>query len=203
MEQEVQGNIPILLLAAGASSRMGQSKQLLPINGKTLIRRMAEICLSANTGRVVVVLGANDKKHRKEIQDLPVNIVSNPDWDKGMGTSIKAGVKYIASQLPSSAGVVISVCDQPHLSANHLIGLTQPFIADRQLIIASTYQGAHGVPALFDAFYFNSLLRIEDAAGAKTLIKNHSDRVIGMPFPEGAIDLDTIADYNTFNDNVT
>lgn len=202
MEQGAQGNIPILLLAAGSSSRMGQSKQLLSIDGKTLIRRVAEICLSAKIGKVIIVLGANENEHRKEVQDLPVNILSNPDWDKGMGTSIKAGVKYITSQLPLSAGIIISVCDQPHLSANHLIGLTQPFIADRQLIIASTYQGAHGVPALFDAFYFNSLLRIEDAAGAKTLIKKHSDRVIGMPFPEGAIDLDTIADYNTFNDNL-
>jgi molybdenum cofactor cytidylyltransferase len=201
MEKAAQGNIPILLLAAGSSSRMGQSKQLLAIQGKTLIRRMAEICLSAETGKVIVVLGANENEHRKEIQDLPVIILLNPDWDKGMGTSIKAGVKYITSQLHASAGVIISVCDQPHLTARHLIQLTQQFVFDKELIIASTYAGVQGVPALFDAFYFSSLLKLESGEGAKKVIQKNSQAVIELPFPEGAIDLDTIADYNTFNNN--
>ena len=202
MEKGLRGNIPILLLAAGSSSRMGQSKQLLPINGKPLIRRMVEICLSANTGKVVVVLGANENAHRKEIQDLPVKIVSNPDWDKGMGSSIKAGVMFITSAIPMSAGVIISVCDQPHLTAKHLIGLSQQFVPDRQLIIASDYGGAQGVPTLFDAFYFKELQQLENTAGAKKIIQKYSHAIIDVPFPEGVIDLDTIEDYNTFNDNV-
>lgn len=201
MEKAAQGNIPILLLAAGSSSRMGQSKQLLAIQGKTLIRRMAEISLSANTGKVIVVLGANENEHRKEIQDLPVIIVSNPDWEKGIGMSIKAGVKYITSRLSKSAGVIISVCDQPHLNAKHLIHLTQQLDVDKQLIIASTYAGVQGVPALFDAFYFTELQQLESGEGAKKIIQKNSQSIIELPFPEGAIDLDTITDYNTFNNN--
>ncbi|HEY5692018.1 MAG TPA: nucleotidyltransferase family protein [Cyclobacteriaceae bacterium] len=201
MEKAAQGNIPILLLAAGSSSRMGQSKQLLSISGKTLIRRIAEVCLSSNTGKVVVVLGANENVHKKEIQDLPVEIISNPDWDKGMGTSIKAGVKFVASRLPTSAGVIISVCDQPHLTAKHLIGLTEQFASNKKLIIASTYAGVQGVPALFDAFYFNALLQLANEGGARKIIQKYSHAIVDFPFPEGAIDLDTMTDYNIFNDN--
>lgn len=201
MEKAAQGNIPILLLAAGSSSRMGQSKQLLTINGKTLIRSMTEVCLSSNTGKVIVVLGANENVHKKEIQDLPVEIISNHDWDKGMGTSIKAGVKYVSSQLPASAGVIISVCDQPHLTAKHLIGLTEQFVSNKKLIIASSYAGVKGVPALFDAFYFSTLLQLDNGVGARKMIQVYSQAIVELPFPEGAIDLDTMADYNTFNDN--
>lgn len=203
MEKGFQGNIPILLLAAGSSSRMGQSKQLLSIHGKTLLQRITETCLSANTGRVIVALGARESEHRKKIQHLPVDIVSNPDWQKGMGSTIKVGINYINNQTPTARAVIISVCDQPHLTAQHLVQMSKEFEKQNQSIIASTYKKTRGVPALFDEFYFDALMQLEDTAGAKKIIQQYSNNVIDLPFPQGAIDLDTIEDYNTFNDNAT
>ncbi len=199
MEKGLRGNIPILLLAAGASSRMGQSKQLLPIAGTTLIRSITKTCLTVNSGKVIVVLGANENKHKEEIQDLPVEIVVNPDWSKGVGSSIKAGINYLMSQTENTKGVIISVCDQPYLAATHLNQLIENF--ETKKMVASAYKGARGVPVLFDAFYFDALLQIDDENGANKIIQMHAHAVKEVPFPRGDVDLDTVTDYNTFNDN--
>ena len=83
-----------ILLAAGASRRMGRAKQLLPFNGTTLIRHICQEVLKSNCERLIVVLGANSDLIRPEIQDLPVHIVLNKDWEHGMGGSIATGVSF-------------------------------------------------------------------------------------------------------------
>ena len=201
MEKGSQGNIPILLLAAGSSSRMGQSKQLLPVNGTTLLKKTTKTCLEANTGKVIAVLGARESEHRKEIEKLPVDIIFNADWQKGMGSSIKEGIQYLASQSSISEGVIISVCDQPNLSSAHLIQLTKEFRNRNQFIVASAYSNVRGVPALFGHQYFKELMQIEDGSGANKIIRQFSNMVTAVPFPEGAVDLDTLEDYHLFTTN--
>ena len=199
MEKGHRGNIPILLLAAGSSSRMGQSKQLLNIRGKTLLTRTVETCLSANTGEVIVVLGSKEKTHLSLIEKLPVKVVSNPRWSLGMGSSIKAGINYVKEFYPESAATIISVCDQPHLTAAHLNHLVDKFIQSKKAIIASSYDNTVGVPILFNQSLFKDLAQIKNTDGAKKLVKKYAASTAEVPFPLGAIDLDTIADYNTFN----
>ena len=88
-------DISIILLAAGASSRMGQSKQLLLIEGEPLLLRSVKIALSGKPHHVVVVLGAGEHEHSNIIKHLPVEIVINTHWKNGMGSSIKAGLAHL------------------------------------------------------------------------------------------------------------
>ncbi|MFZ1807719.1 MAG: nucleotidyltransferase family protein [Cyclobacteriaceae bacterium] len=198
MDKQLE-KIPILLLAAGSSSRMGQSKQLLTINGKPLLQKTVEELLTANTGEVIVVLGANASEHKKVIVDYPVRIVENNQWQNGMGASIKAGMKFIGDRFPKSKAVIISVCDQPHLTSTHIKQIAQAYYNTEQSIVASIYKETLGVPVLFDHSHFETLTQIQDNEGAKKIIQQNLTNVTSVPFLLGDIDLDTMEDYDTFS----
>ncbi|MCB0490311.1 MAG: nucleotidyltransferase family protein, partial [Cyclobacteriaceae bacterium] len=182
-------NIPLLLLAAGSSSRMGQSKQLLNVNGELLIQKTVKTLLRSEMGPVIVVLGSEEQKHEAAIQILPIEIVSNPSWQRGMGTSIKKGIQYIDKHYPEAEGVLISVCDQPHLTSEHLVKLASALRGEFS-ISASLYGGNTGVPSIFLKNVFAELLKIEDADGARKVISRTPERVAQVAFPGGDIDLD-------------
>ncbi len=102
-----------IVLAAGGSARLGQAKQLLTYRGKTLVRRSAQAAIDAGCSPVIVVLGCERKKIASELRDLPVEIVSNEHWERGLGNSLRLGVEAAAD----CDALVILVCDQPHVSA--------------------------------------------------------------------------------------
>lgn len=178
---------------------MGQSKQLLTINGKPLLQKTVEELLTANTGEVIVVLGANASEHKKVIVDYPVRIVENNQWQNGMGASIKAGMKFIGDRFPKSKAVIISVCDQPHLTSTHIKQIAQAYYNTEQSIVASIYKETLGVPVLFDHSHFETLTQIQDNEGAKKIIQQNLTNVTSVPFLLGDIDLDTMEDYDTFS----
>src|SRR5690606_9963465 len=124
---------------------------------------------------------------------LPVTIVNNPAWDSGMGSSIKAGLTYLLSTAPNTSAVVILVCDQPFLRTDHLKQMTHRF-RQGATIVASEYSNTLGVPALFSKDFFHALLALPDSEGARQIIKRNAEKVTSMPFPEGAVDLDTPSD---------
>ncbi len=191
--------IPIILLAAGSSSRMGQPKQLLPINGVPLLRRIVKHAIQSKTGEVIVVLGSRESEITKIIEDLPAHCISNADWAQGMGSSIKKGLLYVKTYLPVTPAVIISVCDQPYLSAQHFTNLTAQYHIASRPIVASYYANSFGVPVLFDRSLFEALMRIDDVDGAKKIIQKNPGQVDSVDFPLGEVDLDTMEDYNTFN----
>lgn len=178
---------------------MGESKQLLLIRGKPLLQHTLEITLTAGTGEVVVVLGANERAHRSLVESTNAQIVFNPHWESGIGSSIKAGLNYINKHLANSSAIIISVCDQPYLTSTHFKTLVNTYLTSHKKIVASSYKNILGVPALFDQALFEVLAKIDDSDGAKSVIKKHADDVVGVPFPLGDIDLDTREDYDTFN----
>ncbi len=177
---------------------MGQSKQLLLINGKPLLQKTVEELVAANTGDVIVVLGANAEAHKKVILHNTVYIIENDYWENGMGSSIKLGLEFIKDKIPKATGVIISVCDQPHLNHPHIQAIVTTYLKSKKTIVASSYNNTSGVPALFDHSHFPVLTQIEDKEGAKKVIQQHLSEVITVPFPLGAIDLDTKEDYDTF-----
>lgn len=185
-------------MAAGSSSRMGQSKQLLLIDGDVLLRRTIKTILEGDFEDTVVVLGSNEQKHKEVIRDLPVHIVSNPNWAEGMGTSIKAGMEFILRNWPETEALIILVCDQPHLESKHLLALASAHRPKLNPIVASAYGNTIGVPVLFGKEIFNQLSSLENTAGAKKIIQDNMNQVLSLPFPLGEIDLDTMEDYNTF-----
>jgi len=176
--------VSVIILAAGSSSRMGQSKQLLPWNDETLLAHAVKTAMESRAGHVYVVLGSNEDLHRAEIEKLPVTIVKNPSWEKGMGSSIKVGLTAAIN----SEAVLIMVCDMPFVTSQHLNNI----IETKQPIVASKYLDTVGVPALFRKEMFNELLAIGDKEGARRIIANHKSQII--PLGSG-IDLDTPEDY--------
>jgi molybdenum cofactor cytidylyltransferase len=190
--------IPVILLAAGGSKRLGHPKQLLQYRGRTLLRHALDIALTSHAARVTVVIGAYPDRMRAELTGLPVHIVENADWESGMGRSIRAGLAATLAAGPTD-GVLIMVCDQPAVSPPLLDSLIDRHAQTAAPIIACSYGGTLGVPALFDRCTFAELAQLPDAAGARSLIQRYTSRVIEVPFPEGEWDVDTPDDQLRLN----
>lgn len=185
--------IAALILAAGASTRMGTPKQLLQFRGQTFIRRTVQTAAAAGLGPIVVVVGAHADRVTEEIRHLNVKVLHNQEWEKGMGSSIRCGMQVIPSE---TSAVVILLCDQPLLTDQHLRSLVQNYRSNGAPIVASEYNGTVGVPALFSRSCFNRLARIPNNKGGKSLIEELGTTVRCVPFPEGALDVDKPSDYD-------
>ena len=188
--------LAILILAAGSSSRMGQSKQQLQINEQSLLAQSVETAVNSGIGKVYVVLGSEQNEHRALIKNKPVEIIFNSRWQTGMGSSIKAGLNHILEINSNTDAIIIVVCDQPLIRSNHLKSLVKKYQETKSPVIASVYSNTKGVPALFNHNLFHELLQLEDGHGAKKIIQKHQSATID--FPEGSIDLDTPEDYKNF-----
>ena len=188
-------SVGLVILAAGSSSRMGQPKQLLTYEGESLVRRSAGLGLLSGCFPVTVVLGANNLLIGTELEDLPVFVTQNPDWEAGMASSIRVGLTHTLHVLPTVEAVLIALCDQPLVTPAFLHGLTEAFAASGKPIIATRYGNTTGVPALFSRELFHELEQLNGQEGARKLIATHADQVHAVAFPEAALDVDTPEDY--------
>lgn len=186
----------ILILAAGASSRLGEPKQLLKFKGKTLLRRAAETALATNAQQIVVVFGANAETFNQEIADLPVKIIVAADWASGMSASIKSGIEKLIEIEPELSVIVLLLCDQPFVTDQTVARLIKKYQETKKPIIVSEYNETVGVPALFARDMFDELLNLAGETGAKFLIKKQAASGLEkIAVPEAAFDVDTPADY--------
>jgi molybdenum cofactor cytidylyltransferase len=188
-------NIGLILLAAGASRRLGTPKQLLHFQNETLLKRTVKIALDSGCRPVIVVLGANAEKLAGEIEKLDVEIVENTEWKHGMGTSIRVGIKRFSDNYPNASGVILMVCDQPFVSVDLIENMVRNFHSSNAPIVASSYGDTIGVPALFSRSIFPELMQLMTDNGAKKIIYEHQENVIKIPFEAGGIDVDTEQDY--------
>ncbi|MBW4612798.1 MAG: nucleotidyltransferase family protein [Desmonostoc vinosum HA7617-LM4] len=187
--------VAIIILAAGASTRMGTPKQLLPYEGRSLIRHALESAIASVCRPIVVVLGANAQAIFPEVNQPDVQVVENPQWNLGMSASIKSGILALANYSESIDAAVIIVCDQPFVSAEVINLLVTGYHSTGKPIVASQYAQTFGVPALFNQIFFSELASLGENVGARNLIKKHFNQVFGVPFELGAIDIDTPNDY--------
>ena len=188
-------NIGAVILAAGKSSRLGQPKQLLQFRRQTLVRRIVDAARGAGCSPIVVVIGSDKDKVARELERTNAVIVENVNWSDGMGTSIRSGVQRSLDVAPNVGAIVLLVCDQPLADLRTIEQLIALGAKTKKAIVASSYAGTLGVPALFDRSCAEELLRLDDASGAKPIIFSNHDRVAEFPFPEGQIDIDMAADY--------
>ena len=191
-------DIGIILLAAGASSRMGQSKQLMKVKGVSLLVHSISVAVESGMHPVVVVLGANEEEHRKALEYLTVHIATNHRWENGIGGSLKAGLTYLLQKKPKINAVTVMVCDQPLLTCEHLKKIRENYLQSGKPIVASQYSGTLGVPVLFHKTLFSEILALSDDHGAKKIIQQHPNDTQAIDFPAGSIDLDTPDDYRNF-----
>jgi molybdenum cofactor cytidylyltransferase len=187
----------IIILAAGASTRMGRPKLLLTYGNRTLLRHAAETAAASICRPILVVLGAYANQLHGEIDDLPVRSVINERWAEGMGSSIQVGVEALNTydRADSPEALVLMLCDQPYVTVAVINDLVTAYHLSGKGIIASEYAGTLGAPALFGREYFSELETLRGATGAKHIIAAHSSDVVPMPFPKGMTDIDTPEDY--------
>lgn len=191
--------IGLIILAAGGSSRMNAPKQLLEFQGKTLLRRAVETAVETNYQPVIVVLGANFEKTRAEIEDLPVRIVFNADWQTGLSSSIKKGIEKLLKLSPDAPGCLIALADQPFVAAKHLNLFAEKFFNSDNLVIAAEYDETVGVPALFARAVLGDFGELSGDKGAKTVIEKHRPTLQTIRLPEAAFDIDTPSDLRFLN----
>ncbi len=192
-------NIGVVILAAGESKRMGVPKQILPIFGVPMLKYLIDEVLDTEAHPVTVVVGANKTKIVPLLENIPIGIIDNPDWQNGMGSSIKMGL--IGSYLITKGfdGLIFMTSDMPFVNAeviNQLIKTAIEF--PDKTIIASKYAGTLGIPVLYKKERFEDILDMKPEHGAKQFFNKYPDEIVSVDFDLGAIDLDTKEDYYNF-----
>ena len=187
--------IPAIILAAGASRRLGQPKQLVAFGNEALLERAMRLTREAGTAPVLVVLGANFAPICASVPFGGAIPVMNEKWEQGLSTSIHAGLTEAAVRAPEASGVLLLPCDLPRLTASHLQQMLKAFERHVQTaIVASSYAGIRGVPAIFPRIAFPALFTLEGDKGARPVIERPPCAVIALPFPGGDVDIDVPAD---------
>jgi molybdenum cofactor cytidylyltransferase len=187
--------VAAIVLAAGASRRLGQPKQLLDLDGETLIERAIRLANDAGAEPVLAVLGAHRETISASVQLTHSIPVINSDWEQGMASSIHAALRALEEFAPQASGALILGCDQPRLTAGHLHALVDTFTAHAaHPIVASAYAGILGIPAVFPRAVFADLRALRGDKGARALLMNPTCPLISLPFPGGEVDIDAPAD---------
>lgn len=192
-----ENEIGLIILAAGASVRFGAPKQSLKFHGETLLRRIVRESLASVCCPVVVVLSDDAGKFANELKGLNVFTAENANWKTGMGSSVKTGLGKLLEIKKSVEAVVLTVCDQPFVTELVINQLVETYCETQSPIVASAYRETLGVPALFSRKLFPRLSKLGNG-GAKQIIKQFQAETKSVPFPAGAIDIDTPEDYAEF-----
>jgi molybdenum cofactor cytidylyltransferase len=192
-----QSSIAIIILAAGASTRMGRPKQLLEYNGRSLIQHTVEVAKASVCHPIIVVLGAYAERIKPEIATLSVEAIENSFWHQGMSTSIRIGIETLNKSNCKAEAAILMLCDQLFVSPCLIERLIEVYRTTSAPIVASEYAQIIGVPALFDRTLFSQLTSLNGDAGARKIIQKYIRQVARVSFPEGIIDLDTPQDYSS------
>ncbi|HWM66689.1 MAG TPA: nucleotidyltransferase family protein [Steroidobacteraceae bacterium] len=180
-----------IVLAAGASTRFGSAKQLARVAGRpllhTAVARAAEVAGSA----VTIVLGARAAELTPLLTHSQASVVINREWREGMASSIRAGV----ARLPATCtAALLMLVDQAAVTAEDLKRLVSAWRRQPEYIVAARYGMTTGVPAIFPRSAFSDLAALRGDVGARVLLQRNPDRVVRVPMPSAAIDIDTPED---------
>jgi molybdenum cofactor cytidylyltransferase len=189
-------SVGAIILAAGGSSRFGQAKQLLPFRGESLVRRAVRSAVDGGCASVSVVVGDALDRIETELRETSALIVENREWQRGLGSSIRCGLRHQLNSRPELDAVLLLLCDQPFADAGVVTSLVAQWQNSRKAIVACSYENTLGVPALFDRTCFEELLALPDKSGAKALIEFRDGDVTSVEFEKGAIDIDTPDDFH-------
>lgn len=180
-----------VILAAGASRRLGQAKQLVKIDGEPLLGRTVRLAAQAGCQPIVVVLGFEGDRMRSALDGFRVIVTVNEDWPAGMGSSMRCGVETALQISPPPEDILLMVCDQVRLSVDVLRQLLRLHGLAKYPITAARYSGRIGVPAVFSPIFFPDLLDGSGDRGARGILERNAASVGTVDFFEGELDLDT------------
>ena len=184
--------VAAIVLAAGRSTRMGAVNKLIAqIGGKPLVRIAAEQALASAAGPVIVVTGHQRDKVEAALQGLNVQLVHNPDYAEGLGTSLRVGIAAVPNEVD---GAIVCLGDMPQVDAGLIDTLLDAFDPEcGALIVVPTIEGRRGNPVVWARRFFPDLMSIGGDFGARYLIGNYAEAVIEVPVAgEAALtDVDT------------
>ncbi|UZD23843.1 nucleotidyltransferase family protein [Algoriphagus halophytocola] len=188
----------IIILAAGESTRLGYPKQIAQYKGKTLLQLAIDAANGANAEKRVVVLGANRDEIKKTFSGASIPNIPNPNFQKGMSSSIKIGLEYML-KFDKPDQVIIMLCDQPFVDSKLLNKLIEAQKESEKGIVSCKYSKTFGVPILFGKAYLKELMQLSGDEGAKKLALAHEDDMEYVSFPKGKVDIDTEEDLRDLN----
>jgi molybdenum cofactor cytidylyltransferase len=187
-------NVAGALLAAGRSSRFGRAKAFAELDGVTFLRRLAGE-LAAVASPVLVVAPPDSARYEREIEDLDVSVVTNPDPERGMGSSIAAAAGELARAAPGADALLVALVDQPRAERAHFARLIEAAAVASGWAASDYGGGVFGPPALFPRAAFAALARLDGDHGARDLLAGAGAELALVDFPDGRFDVDTPADY--------
>lgn len=189
-----QKDVTAIVLAAGASSRMGkENKLLLKIAGKTVLEWTLENVLASNVTKTIVVLGKDINEIQGYLSGIEVTVLHNKNCQSGMSSSLKAGIKMVERQRD---GVLILLADQPNLQPQIINHFLKLFSRGDKKIISGKYGQIIGNPVLFHRTFFDELLQLQGDVGARSLLKRFPNEIATVEIPsEQALDIDTPEDF--------
>jgi molybdenum cofactor cytidylyltransferase len=188
---EAGDGLHAVVLAAGASTRFGSAKQLVRVGGRPLLHTAVTRAAEVTGNALIVVLGSGAAALAPLLKHSPGSIVVNQEWREGLGSSIRAGV----ARLPAAcSGVLLVLADQAAVTADDLKRLAGTWRKQPQYIAAALYAGTIGAPAIFPRSAFGELAALRGDAGARVILRRNADRVVRVPMPSAALDVDTPED---------
>ncbi|MFZ5919102.1 MAG: selenium cofactor biosynthesis protein YqeC [Chloroflexota bacterium] len=192
--------VAAVVLAAGASTRMGRPKQLLPWGpqNQPMLRHVVQTTLAAGLEEVIVVLGHAAEQITPALDGLPVRIVVNPAWADGLSSSVRAGLDAIS---PEAQAALFLLADQPRLTPRVVAALVARFRRTRAAIVVPAAAERRGAPALFARALFGELRAVHGDRGGRALIARHAGEVVAIPIADATLlaDMDTPDDLLTFD----
>jgi len=187
--------IAIVILGAGASQRMGKIKQLLPWEKTTLLGSAITQAKSVKNASVFVVLGANASKIQEKIDFDGIEVLTNTNWQNGLGSSLACAVSAIENSSKKYTSLLVMLADQPLVDLVYLNQLLNLFETSEKSIVATQYINRVGVPAVFSTQYFTDLKSLNADFGAKALLKKYADDVVSISSNGKEKDVDTWEEY--------
>ena len=183
-----------VVLAAGLSRRMGVQKLLLPFGGKTVIGHIVDQLLASAVDEVHVVVGHQARRVRRELSDRHVSIVNNPDYESGMLSSVRCGLRALPQQCRA---VLVALGDQPSITSALIDQMLQSFATTEKRILVPFYNGRRGHPVLFSESYRGEILTHYDDVGLRGLLHAHPDEVLELAVSTSEVlsDMDCPEDY--------
>lgn len=188
-------NTTILIIAAGASVRLGSPKQLLPWGNTTLLGNTVKQALKTGIENVNLVLGADFEQVEASVSKYKLNVHNHANWQQGMGSSIAYGVAQILQQEKEVEAILILLADQPLIDSAFINKLLQCYEQHPQHITATSYGNRRGVPALFPKVFFSELVQLKGDEGARKLLNNITTPIITIDAGNKLADIDTLEDY--------
>jgi CTP:molybdopterin cytidylyltransferase MocA len=184
----------LVLLAAGAGSRFGATKQLTPLQGEPMLRRAARIALGS--GRPLLVLGgAQAESVEPSLQGLPLHWHVHRGWADGLGSSIACAITFVQHEWPHASGALLMLADQPQVDLTLLQSLLKMHMDHPADIVAADYGPRRGPPVLFPRGCFAALTALQGDRGAQALLLDPPRPLHSVPAPQAAFDIDRPQDY--------